>query len=306
MIGNYIENPGGDQSDRQGAFKSGRFGGILGTVTLQTRRRTYWTLFGISLAMFLLGAGLAVLLGTRNDVPIFLIEHGVYRVHPIFGLRIPSLILSAFDIVSLSFFVVVVLGFILLSFRKTVSAEIFFFSFWLCTLSLESLRFVHLFLALSGKADSILAIVNKLYMGGHFLGYMAIFISGLYAAGMRNERQFSVMAACAAISVALAAILPVNTGIWEQKLMFKVGYGQLIEGFSLSVILITIANYLIAVRVRGDKAYYYIALGIAAVTAGSHFVGLDSSPTLSLASMLTMSLGSVIYIYKLHYFYLWQ
>ncbi|HWP67647.1 MAG TPA: hypothetical protein VN437_00010 [Rectinemataceae bacterium] len=275
-------------------------------MTLQTRRRTYWALFGISLAMFLLGASLAILLGTRNDVPIFLIEHDIYKVHQIFGLRIPSHILSIFDVVSLSLFAVVVLAFILLSFRKTVSAEIFYFSFWLCTLSLESLRFLHLFLALSGKADSALAIVNKLYMGGHFLGYMAIFISGLYAAGMRNERHFAIMAVCAAISVALASILPVNTGIWEQSLMFSVGYGRLIEGFSFSIILITIANYLIAVRVRGDKAYYYIALGIAAIAAGSHFVSQDSSPTLSLASMLTMSLGSVIYIYKLHYFYLWQ
>jgi len=275
-------------------------------VTLQTRRRTYWVLFGISLAMFLLGIILAVLLGKRNDVPIFLIEHDIYKVHPIFGLRIPSLILSIFDVLSLSFFAVAVLAFILLSFRKTVSAEIFFFSFWLCTLSLESLRFLHLFLALSGKADLALAIVNKLYIGGHFLGYMAIFISGLYSAGMRNERQFAIMAVCAAISVALTSILPVNTGIWEQNLLFKVGYGRLIEGFSLSIIMITIANYLIAVRVRGDRAYYYIALGIAAVSAGSHFISLDGSPMLSLASALTMSLGSILYIYKLHYFYLWQ
>lgn len=256
--------------------------------------------------MLLLGAVFAVLLTSRNDVPIYLIEHGIYKVHPVFGLRIPSYILSLADVLSLGIFPVIVGAFILATFRKTVSAEIFFFAFWLSSLSFESLRLVHLFLAVGGESDSLLGIIDKLYMGAKFVGYIAIFISGLYAAGMRNERQFSIIAVCVGISVALASILPVNTGIWSQNLMFKVGYGRLIEGFSLAIILITIANYLIAVQVRGDKAYYFITLGIAAIAAGTHFVSRDGSPMLSLMSMAVMSLGSVLYIYKLHSFYLWQ
>jgi hypothetical protein len=88
--------------------------------------------------------------------------------------------------------------------------------------------------------------------------------------------------------------------------MFQVGYGSLIEGFSLAIILITIANYLIAVRVRGDKAYYFITLGIAAIAIGALFAGMDGSPLLSFLSVSAMGLGSALYIYKLHSFYLWQ
>ena len=256
--------------------------------------------------MLLLGLVFAILIAARRNIPIFLIERGIYEVFDLLGLRLPSYILSLADVLLLASFAVVVGAFILTTFRKTVSAEIFFFAFWLATLSFESLRLAHLFLAAGGTSDSVLAIIDKLYMGTKFMGYIAIFISGLYAAGMRNDRQFSIMAVCIGIGIALTSILPVNTGIWTRNVMFKVGYGSLIEGFSLAIILITITNYLIAVRVRGDRAYYYIALGIAAIAAGTHLVSRDGSPLMTIASMFLMSLGSVLYIYKLHSFYLWQ
>lgn len=256
--------------------------------------------------MFLLAVVFSILLILRRDVPIFLIERKIYKVHTILGWRISSFALSLADALSAAFFASLVGAFILRTFRKTVSAEIFFFAFWLATISFDSLRLVHLFAGLNGGSDTLLAVIDKLYIGTRFLGYIAIFISGLYASGMRNDRQFSIMAACVGISIALVSILPVNTGIWTRNIIFKVGYGRLIEGFSLSIILITIANYLIAVRVRGDKAYYLIALGIAALTAGTHYLSRDGSPTLSLVSMAMMALGSFLYIYKLHSFYLWQ
>jgi len=276
------------------------------TVTLQTRRRTYWVLFSLSTAMLLLGLVFAILIAARKNLPIFLIEQGIYKVHTILGIRLSSHILSIADSLLLASFAVVVGAFILSTFRKTVSAEIFFFSFWLATLSFESLRPVHLLLGARGASDTALAVIDKLYMGNRFIGHISIFISGLYAAGMRNDRQFSIMAACVGIGIALASILPVNTGIWTQNAMFKVGYASLIEGFSQAIMLITIANYLIAVRVRGDRAYYFIALGMAAMAAGTHFVSRDGSPLMSLASISLMSVGSVLYIYKLHSFYLWQ
>lgn len=291
---------------RNGGFMPEDFHGILLHVTLQTRRRTYWVFFGISSVMLLIGLVFAILTATHRNMVIFLIEHDIYEVHSFLKLRIPSYVLSITDVLVLCVFAALVGALILRTFKKTVSAEIFFFAFWLATLSFESLRLVHLFLALRGGSDSVLAVVDKLYIGTRFLGYIAIFISGLYAAGMRNDRQFSIMSISVGISVALVSILPVNTGIWARNFMFKVGYSMLIEGFSLAIILITIANYLIAVRVRGDRAYYFIALGIAAIAAGTQYMSRDGSPMLSLVSILAMATGSFLYIYKIHSFYLWQ
>lgn len=275
-------------------------------MTLQIRRRTYWILFSISLALSLLGLLCAVLLFLRKNLAVFLIENGIYRLHNFLGIRIPSHALSIADVVALAAFSVIAGAYILKSFRKTVSPEIFFFSFWVACSSFESLRLFHFLLALSGWTDSSLAIIDKLYTGIKFFGFTALFISGLYATGMRSEKHFSIIATCAGISTALATVLPVNSGIWDSNLMFRIGYSRLIQGFSFSIILITITNYIIATRVRGDTGYYKIALGIAASAAGTFFLGKDISPVASLISLFALALGSTVFIHKLHSYYLWQ
>ncbi len=277
-----------------------------GGVTQHTRRRTYWVLFGISATMLLFGVVLAILLLGNRKVPIFLIERGIYKIHAINGLRIPSLAVSIVDVLVLSLFSVIVHAFILFNFRTTVSAEIFFFTFWLAACSMEPLRLLHLGAGFWGGSDSLLVALSKIYMGAKFFGFCSIFISGLYAAGMRSEKQFMVVAISFAISVALASILPVNTGIWAWNLMFRVGYSRLIQGFGYAIIAITLADYLIAVRLRGDRSYYAIALGMAAVMAGTQLTSRDSSPLITAISMLAMGAGSFVYIRKLHSFYLWQ
>jgi hypothetical protein len=245
-------------------------------------------------------------LSIPKNLAVFLIEQGVYRSHNLFGLRIPSYALSIADVAVLAVFSVVAGACILRSFKKTVSPEIFFFSFWAASISFESLRLLHILLALFGATDSSLAIIDKLYTGIKFFGFTTLFISGLYAAGMRSEKHLSIIAACAGISTALATVLPVNSGIWDSNLLFKIGYSRLIQGFSFLIILITITNYIIATKVRGDFSYYYIAMGIAACAAGAFFLSKDISPIVSIISLMALASGSTIFIYKLHSYYLWQ
>jgi hypothetical protein len=237
---------------------------------------------------------------------VFLVEHDIYKMYRVFGLLLPSYLLSTIDCLVLSVFALIMVRAVLLSFKKTVSSEIFYFSFWLAALSFEPLRILHLFLAMNGQTDTLLGAVDKLYMSIRIFGYICLFISGLYAAGMRSERQLSVVAAAAVTSGLLTFALPVNSGIWAWNLMFKAGYGGLNDGFTMVIILITVANYLIAVRVRGDKAFYFIAAGMAGVSIGAFFMSRDSSPLTSLSALVAMGLGGRVYVHRLHSFYLWQ
>lgn len=274
-------------------------------MTLTTRRRVYWILFGVSSSQLLLGFVYFVsLLGARNPA-VFLIEHDIYLVHRFFGLKLPSQILSAADCLFLAGFAVVMGGAILRSFRKTVSPEIFFFSFWLTSLSFEPLRLLHFLLALGGESDVLLGVLDKFCLGVRVFGYLCLFVSGLLAAGMRNDRPFSVVLLTAGISVFLAVSLPVDTGMWTKNLLFRQGYGGLVAGFSAVIILITVANYLVAVRIRGDKAYYAIAAGLAALAIGAYILAQDYAPAPSLAAAGFVIAGGALYVRRLHAFYLW-
>ena len=130
-------------------------------VTLQTRRRTYWILFGIDAFLLMVGSVFSIILAFMKRVPIFLIERGIYTTHELFGLRIPSLGYSLVNALLLALYAVGVSFFILKTFRKTVSPEIFFFVFWICSLSFEAIRPLHLFMAVQGASDSSLSIDRK-------------------------------------------------------------------------------------------------------------------------------------------------
>ncbi|HEY9053857.1 MAG TPA: hypothetical protein VIO60_03455 [Rectinemataceae bacterium] len=275
-------------------------------MTLKTRRRTYWALFGI--AGFFLAAGLAasVVLAIRPDVAFFLVEHGIYRLHSLFGLKLPSQILSTVDCLLASAVVASILAAILRSFRKTVSTEILFFAFWLTSRAFEPLRLLHLILAIRGVADQGLIFFDKLYLGIGIFGYCSLFVSGLHAAGMRTERQFSIAVACAAIGGFLAAALPVNSGLWDWNLLFRVGYSRLVNGFTAAIVGMTVLNYLIAARVRGDKAFLFAAAGLAAAAIGAFFLGRDFSPLASLVAVSAILAGGGVFVQAMHSFYLWQ
>lgn len=279
---------------------------MLFGVTLLERRRTYWAVFLVSAFMLALVAAASVFVLIRKDVPVFLIEHGAYKVHQFLGIRIPSHILSMFDVAASVLFSFSISIFILKVFRKTVSAEIFFFCLWVGTVAFEALRLVGLASAILDTSYIFISFLAKLYMGAKFLGLVMIFISGLYAAGMRSEKHFALVAGGLGVSVLFASILPVNTGIFGMNLLYRIGYSRMFEGFSLAVILITVMNYLIAAKLRSDRAYFMIALGIAGITISYFLLSLDMAPAVSLLSILTMASGSLLYVIRLHSFYLWQ
>lgn len=275
-------------------------------VTLQTRRRTYWSIFVLSLAMLIVAAVMALLLLKRKDMPIFLVEHGIYRMYTLFGLQIPSLTLSIVDVLFSCLFAVAMSAIVLRTFRKTVSPEIYFFVFWLGSSSFEALRLVNAYCAVMGASDTVFSFLDKIYVAARIFGVLAIFISGLYAAGLRNEKHFSMILTAAMVSAALTAIMPVNTGIWGMTLMFKIGYEALFQDIVFLIFLVTVFCYLGAVTARGDKAYYFAAAGIFAVMGGSFCLALDMAPLGTLISMLVMIVGGIFYIQRLHAYYLWQ
>lgn len=275
-------------------------------MTLQSRRRTYWLLFALSAVLLAAAVATSVLALLDKGAPIFLIEHDAYRVHGFLGARVPSIYLSIADALACCVFSAAACASVLYTFRMTISPEIYFFSFWAVSLSFEALRPASLLIALLGVPEGYLALLDKIYVGTRLFGLAAIFLSGLYAAGMRTEKHFSMLAAGAGMSVALAAMLPVNSGIWGMNLMFRIGYFDMFQGFSIAVFAITAADYCIGAKVHGDPSYYWSALGIAALMAGAQLLKGDISPLFSLLAVPSMGLGCFIFIRKMHAFYLWR
>jgi hypothetical protein len=275
-------------------------------VTIVSRRRIYWSLFFVAascLAAFVL---LYIPVARGRLSPEILARSGALSSFSIFGLKIPSHQLSAAGIGLSALFSILTLAYILASFRKTVSSEIFFFSFWALSLALEVIRLVIFTLGARGDPISLQVFASKALLFARFFGFFSLFASGLYASGFRQEKHGTILASIFIVAVGLSSSMPVNTGVFAPTLELKAGYGSLMEAIWIIVGLITVVNFLYAVRFTGEGSYRLVAIGCAAFLAGQRLLEYQWNPLYMLLGFALLAAGSWVFVARLHAYYLWQ
>lgn len=275
-------------------------------VTFATRRRIYWLLFALALAVFIVGIVLSLPgLSGRPDSS-FLADSGALEEGRILGLRFSSSIGARIGALLAAFLAVLLLGQILAMFRKTASPEIFFFSFWALSLAFECGKIAVFRLGAGGAPDASIEFASRLVLAGRYAGKLALFMSGLFAVGLRSERQGVYALALLAIGGAFAGAMPLDTGVYETSLVLRPGYPGIDDGIGFLIGTISFANYLRAASISGERGYVLAGLGLLLAVAGRFLLENSWNPLLFLPGALLVAFGSWILITKLHAWYLWQ
>jgi hypothetical protein len=279
---------------------------MLASMTISARRKTYWALFFLALLFLAAYCVLSVGVLRKPIVPIFLLRSDAYDLFRLGSIAIPSFTLAAIGAGLPALVSVLTLSFVLASFRKTVSAEIFFFSFWIASLSFEVLRLAIYVMAARGFPDSFQVAATKVLFGARYAGTLSIFMSGVYATGLRNEKHGGNILIILAASVGLAVMMPLNTGAYLHTLELRPGYRSLNEWFFHALGIMSVLNYLGSIHVRGEKSFWLIALACAASMIGARFLASSWNPWLVGSGFILVCAGSWLFVSRLHEYYLWQ
>jgi hypothetical protein len=275
-------------------------------VTIAARRRTYWGLFLAACACLAAFFPLYLQLSHGERSPVFLVKAGALGSFRLGSLLLSSQYLAAGGIGLCALYSALVLGFILYSFRKTVSAEIYFFAFWVLSVGLEALRLVVFDLAASGGSVYWQTVTTKALLFARYAGYLSLFASGLYAAGFRSEKLGTVVATVIAISLGLATAMPINTGSFASTLELRAGYVELNSILVFVVAIVTVIDYLYAAHSTGEASYRLIALGAAVFLVGHRLLSTQWNPFYMIGGFALLVAGSWLYVSRLHSYYLWQ
>jgi hypothetical protein len=275
-------------------------------VTIAARRRIYWTLFLSAGACFVGFFPLYFRFSQGDRLPSFLAKAGALGSFRLGALVVSSHHLAAAGIGLCALYSALCLGFILYSFRKTVSSEIYFYSFWVLSVGLELLRLGVFDLAGGGGSVYWQIVATKALLFARYAGCLSLFASGLYAAGFRNEKIGTVAAVILAISLGLAAAMPINTGSFAPTLELRAGYVELNAGIVIVVALVTVANFLYAAKISGEPSYRLVALGGVLFLAGQWLLTTQWNPFAMLGGFALLTAGSWLFISRLHAYYLWQ
>jgi hypothetical protein len=275
-------------------------------VTIAARRRTYWSLFLASCACFIAFFPLFIRLFRGEKIPAFLERAGAIGSFRLGTLSFSSHALAATGIGLCALFAALCLGYILYSFRKTFSTEIFFYSFWALSIGLEVSRLVVFGIAADGGSAYWQITATKVLLFSRYAGYLSLFASGLYAAGFRNEKLGTVVVVILAISLGLAMAMPVNTGVFAPTLELRAGYTELNAGLAIVAGLVTFANFLYAAHSTGEASYRLVAFGEAIFFAGHRILVTQWNPFAIVLGFALLVAGSWLFVSRLHGYYLWQ
>jgi hypothetical protein len=279
---------------------------MLSAMTIAARRRVYWCLFLVACLCLTAFIPLFASLLRRDAEPSFLAASNAFGRFKLLGIDLPSPRLIGAGIGLGALYAVAALGLILRSFRKTVSTEVFFYSFWVLSVACEILRLAVFDLAAAGGAPRWQALTTRALFFTRYAGQLSLLAASLYAAGFRNEKLGTIAALVFCIAAGIAVAMPVNTQSYAFSLELRAGYADLHFLLFLVVSCLTVADFYHAARTTGEKSFRLAALGSAAFMAGRQILVSQWNPLAIVAGFALLATGSWLFVSRLHAYYLWQ
>ncbi|MBI9103284.1 MAG: hypothetical protein JEY99_12780 [Spirochaetales bacterium] len=220
-------------------------------------------------------------------------------------LDINSVMLNLSHVSALLVFALISATVLLHSFRKTSAPEVFFILVFLLLLSTESLRLGLIYIQKAGLPFETGRTLSRVIYFGRFMGTTSIFISGLFACGIRNQRIEMLMGIGALISLSLATTIPLDNRTSEFSMIYTNSLNSQFFVVFMIIKVLSVWNYIYAGIVNNNRNYYFIGIGILMITAGLELVlNFQAVPFTGIGLLLMIS-GITLFGTQIHKIYLW-
>jgi len=190
-------------------------------------------------------------------------------------------------------------------FRKTPSAEVFFFEFALLGFSLSTLRILAVPLALQITSLFALQPLSKLLFFGRFFAVLSLFFSGLFSTGLAYQKQGGYLLIEFIIALILSTVLPLDCTLFDPPLICRLGQGS---GFGIAYYVIgaiAMLNYLYASALHSSRDYVFNAISILLVFSGMELSYHCAHIPAGLFGALLVITGTVLFAHRTHAIYQW-
>jgi hypothetical protein len=217
----------------------------------------------------------------------------------------PSPYVPLVSLAGLTLYSLVTLLFIYFYFEKTQAPEILFIALFVLSLSFESARLMTP-LQKSWIIPSVYPLMaGRALLFGRFFGIFSLFVAGLYAAGLEIQKQLNIILVAAFISLVMSLEIPIDILTWDSSFSMVSSYFSLFRMVETTVLLITMASFLISAWSKGTPEYLGVGAGVLLMFMGRAFL-LSADTWISPApGFLFLLAGTWLICDKLHKVYLW-
>ncbi len=268
-------------------------------MTIKLRETLYRLFFILSIASLL-----SALLSSLLVINITSIER--FRLYFYPEKNIWNFYTMFFTALCIGIFSCVVLAFVSLNSRRTVSLEIFFFALWTLCQSLEISKVFIVIAAIKGAGSNVFDLITRIAMFGRYFGSLALFIGSLFASGLKQDKTVFFVWAILIISLLFATAQPLNSVGPGADLLADRGFPYRIVILDISIALLALVNYLISWYSNKEKVYLHAGFSSFLVQIAVLLIKSCDLPWLSLLLLPLLAFGAYNFITNLHSYYLWR
>ncbi|HUX20823.1 MAG TPA: hypothetical protein VMW69_06260 [Spirochaetia bacterium] len=268
-------------------------------MTITARNNTIRASLGVSLLLFVgfLGALLDIYLVHPSGVGLLQFIRGEYAQ------------IRGTSIFSLLFLLIYSFGGGLLLhsfFRKTVSSEMFFFVFFVLSLSIEAARGAQLVIIAQNAPSYYEIVVTRAVYFGRFFGVFCLFTAGLFATGINYQRFEIVLGITLLLAFTLSFSIPVSSESPLDTLVNRLGSRSQLLAVFFALEAFSVLNFALAAFLKRNVDYIWMALGLLLVMAGKDLLFFLVSPAPDAVGALLLVGGTVLFGHRTHIVYLWS
>jgi len=190
-------------------------------------------------------------------------------------------------------------------FEKTQAPEIFFFGFFVISLSFEFARIVIPLKDIFPFFSIYLISASRVLLFGRYLGLFSLFAASVYAAGMDVQRQHNVFFMIILAALIISLNVPIDSLVWDSSLRIQNGYQLMFSMIDAGILVVTMLTFFISSYTRGSKTYVFVGLGSFLVVVGRNILLNSDTWITPFPGFLILAAGTWIISSRLHREYLW-
>ena len=214
---------------------------------------------------------------------------------------------SAFtQILCLAVFLIISGGILILSFKKTMGPEIFFFCLYLFSLSFEGLRSFQIYLYINGAPILSQTLISRIIYGGRAFAVFNLFAASLFCTGFEPRKMSGLLAIFFILAGLFGLNMLVLTNSINKYYIFPLGYAKEIYVTYLAVIAFCLIDYIFGFIKSSSTEFLILALSSLVSAAGGILIYFPPNNLLYICGLFLLCFGSIFYSSRIHSLYLWS
>ncbi len=191
-------------------------------------------------------------------------------------------------------------------FRKTTSSEMFYFIFFIISLSMEAARVAQIYVQVANLPPYYAVVLTRAIYFGRFFGVFCLFSAGLYATGIDYQRFEIVLGIALLIAFTLSFSIPVSSETTFPDLVNRLGGSAQVILALFALQLFSVLNFVLASVLKRSRDYLIMAFGLLFAVVGLDLLYFTDAVVPAAAGAFLLSAGTVLFANRTHEVYLWS